>query len=155
MDIACTNWYIGVMKVEHELELSASPQRLWELTLDIERWPEITPTIKEVTRLDEGPLRVGSRARLRQPGQRAKVWTVTTLDTERCFAWAASLAGSTVTGIHELEPTAQGVRSTLRVTLEGRTAWLVGPLLRPAVARAIAKENAAFQEAAEASTLPS
>lgn len=143
------------MKVEHELVMSASVERLWDLTLDVERWPEITPTVNEVVRLDDGPLSVGSETRLRQPGQRPKVWTVTTLDPQRCFAWSAPLAGSTVTGVHELEPANDGVRSTLRVTLEGRTAWLVGPLLRLAVRRAIAKENSAFRAAAEAATQPS
>jgi len=34
-----------------------------------------------VERLDDGPITLGSRARVKQPGQRPAVWTVTELET--------------------------------------------------------------------------
>ena len=75
--------------ISHELEIAAPIERVWDLTLDIERWPELTPTITSVERLEVGPLAVGSSARLVQPRQSPRVWTVTDLQAPTRFAWSA------------------------------------------------------------------
>lgn len=142
------------MRIEHALEIEAPPERLWALTVAVEAWPTFTPTVTSVERLDEGPLRVGSRARLVQPGQGPRVWTVTALEPPRRFAWSTRLLGVTMTGSHELEATDRGTRNVLCVELSGRAARLVGLLLRIPIARSIARENAALRKAAESSPEP-
>ena len=137
------------MRVQHALEIEASIERLWELTVAVEDWPTFTPTVSSVTRLDDGPLQVGSRARLKQPGQPARVWTVTELEPQRCFAWSTRLLGSTVTGIHELSAAGSHTKNSLIVEVTGWTSGLVGTLLRNSIAKAIAKENEGFKTAAE------
>ncbi len=49
------------------VEIQASPQTVWGVLREIKRWPEWTPTVTSIQRLDNGPLVVGSRARIRQP----------------------------------------------------------------------------------------
>lgn len=65
------------------------------------------------------------------------------------FAWTTKAAGTTMTGVHELEPTATGTRNTLRVEIDGGSAWFVGRALAPAFRRAITQENLGFKAAAE------
>lgn len=137
------------MEVRHELEIEAPLERVWALTVAVEDWPRITPTVTAVERLDDGPLRIGSRARLEQPGQPSRVWTVTALEPPHRFAWSTRLLGHTMTGVHELEATDVGTRNELSVELTGGASILLGLLLRVPIARAIARENEGFRAAAE------
>ena len=141
------------MRIQHVLEIDAPVERLWSLTVAVEEWPTFTPTVTSVERLDDGPLCVGSRARLKQPGQPLRVWTVTALEPQRRFAWSTQLLGVTMTGVHELEPTDSGSRNILSVELSGWAAGLLGILMRIPIARAIAQENAGFKLAAESATV--
>jgi uncharacterized membrane protein len=141
------------MHVTHSIEISAPIERVWELTVDVERWPQISPrTMRSVQRLDDGPLRVGSSALVKQPGQRATVWTVTELDAPRRFAWSARVLGTQMTATHELTAThvlsANGATVTNTLVVEAK-GWLGRALARP-VAAAISHENDRFKRAAEA-----
>ena len=57
------------MRIEDSIDIAAPVERVWELTMDVESWPQLTPTITSVKRLDHGPLAVGSAARIKQPAQ--------------------------------------------------------------------------------------
>ena len=137
------------MKIQHSTQIDAPIERVWSLTVDIESWPEITPTVTSVERLDTGALMIGSRAELKQPGQGTKVWTVTELERGRRFAWSARLMGTRMTGRHLLAEEADGTRNTLEIEIEGKLAPLVGLLLRWPIGRALRQENAGFKAAAE------
>lgn len=137
------------MTVEDRIEIDAPVSRVWARTIDIEGWPAFTPTIDRVERLDRGELRVGSRARLDQPGQPERVWTVTELEPGRRFAWSTRFLAWSMTASHELVPTDGGTTNVLRVDLEGPAAGLVGALLRRPLRKAIATENRGFKAAVE------
>ncbi len=137
------------MKYEHTIEIAAPVERVWELTEDIEAWPEHTPTMDSVERLDEGPLAVGTRARIKQPAQGAKVWTVTEFEPRKHFAWSTRAMGTQMTGGHHLEERDGGTRQTLTIDIEGKLAPLVGLLLRMPIRKAIRQENEGFKAWAE------
>ena len=64
------------MRIEHEVTIRASVDDVWALTIDVEALPTITPTMTSVRRLDNGPIGVGSKAVIKQPGQAERTWTV-------------------------------------------------------------------------------
>ncbi len=137
------------MRIQHSIDIDAPTERVWALTIDVETWPTLTPTITSVERLDAGAMAVGSQARIKQPAQGAKIWTVTRLEPGRHFEWVTRLMGTTMTGRHELSPRDTGTRNTLTVDIEGLLAPVLGLLLRAPIYNAIAKENEGFKRAAE------
>jgi len=137
------------MRIEHSIDIAASVRRVWELTADIESWPEFTTTITTIERLDTAPLQVGSAARVKQPGQRARVWTITAIDPEQRFVWSTGLLGTTVTAAHILRESEAGTANTLSVDIEGKLSRLIGTLVRRPIASALETENDGFKAAAE------
>jgi uncharacterized membrane protein len=138
------------VQLENVQTIAAPLEVVWSLTEDVEKWPDITPTMTTVERLDEGPLAVGSQARIKQPGQRARVWTVTRLEPGQSFAWATKAMGAHLEGAHHLEATEGGCVNRLVLELSGPTAGIVGRLLRRPLLKAITTENEGFKQAAEA-----
>ena len=137
------------MRIEHSIEIAAPVARVWKLTLDVEAWPDLTPTITRIEWLSDPPIGVGSRARIKQPAQRAKVWEVTALEPERCFAWATKSLGLKMTGTHRMTPSEAGTTNTVSVDLAGPLGLLLGALVRGTIRKAITTENEGFKAAAE------
>ncbi len=145
-----TSVQCGAMAIESELVIQAPVERVWDLTVDVESWPRLTPTMTSVERLDEGPLRAGSTARVTQPRQRPTVWTVTELEPGSRFVWATKLATLRMVASHELAPVGtDACRNTLRVELHGVGAGIARILLGSTMRRAITTENEGFRAAAE------
>lgn len=137
------------MKLENTQHIDAAIDVVWALTEDVERWPDTTPTMTSVERLDEGPLAVGSQARIKQPGQRARVWTVTRFEQGRLFAWSTSALGTHMEGSHHLSEDGTGCVNRLELEITGGTAGLVGRLFGRQLLKAITTENEGFKQAAE------
>ena len=102
-----------------------------------------------VQRLDSDPLKVGSKVRVKQPGQPAKIWTVTLVDPQKGFAWTAKLMGMTMAATHLLKPSETGTENTLIVDIEGGLTPLLGSTLRGPILKAITTENEGLKAAAE------
>jgi len=142
------------MIIEHELTIEAPVDVVWQLTTDVERWPSITPTMTTVERLDEGPMGVGSRARVKQPAQRATVWTVTRFEPTHLFEWEATVFGVRMVGRHLIDAVDDGTshpasRNRLQIEMTGRGAGLMGRLTGGRIRKAITTENEGFKRAAE------
>jgi uncharacterized membrane protein len=137
------------MKIQHSIEIDASVDRVWELTMDVEAWPAHTPSMTSVERLDATPLAVGSQARIKQPAQPERVWTVTTFEPRQRFAWSTKAMGTRMTGGHQLEERNGGTTNTLTVDIEGPLAPLMGLLMRRPIRKAIEQENEGFKAWAE------
>ena len=140
---------------EDSIDIAASAERVWELTTDVESWPTLFPTVTAVERLDDGPIQIGSQARIKQPGQPARVWTVSQATSPRTFVWTTRAKGFAMTATHEVA-TMPGDRVSNRLILEidGPLAGVIALLVRRKLRRTLTIENEGFRRAATRADVP-
>ena len=134
------------------VEVAAPPERVWDVLIDVERWPEWTESVTSARIVDTGPLAVGSRVEIVQPRIPKATYTVTALEPGRSFTWEQRQPGSTVTAHHECHPLPDGgTRGELTVTMTGALGGLVGRLYRNLTVRYLTMEAAGLKARAEGS----
>ena len=113
------------------VDVAASPEAIWAVLIDVERWPEWTASVRRARRLDVGPFAVGSRARLEQPKLPPAVWRVAELVAPHSFVWVSGAPGLTTEAVHRLDLDERGGTTvTLGISQSGPLgrlmAWIIG-----------------------------
>jgi uncharacterized protein YndB with AHSA1/START domain len=112
------------------IDIAATPERVWKVMTDVERWPEWTSSMKTVRRLEGGVFGLGSSAWVAQPKLRPAVWTVTEFEAGRSFTWSAGAPGVRVLGSHTVRPIdGGGSQVTLSIQFNGIFGGLLGRYL--------------------------
>jgi carbon monoxide dehydrogenase subunit G len=134
--------YYAAMTVEHEetVRVDVPPDKVWAVYADVERWPEWTPVMQKIERLEDGPLALGSTARIEAKGGPPSVWTVTELTDGRSFTWEARARGVRLVAWHAIEADGDGSKVKLGVRMTGLMATLLGPFLRSVAKRNVSAE---------------
>jgi uncharacterized membrane protein len=133
------------------IHIDADAATVWLVMVDVERWPEWTDSVSSVEALDAGPLAVGHRVRIKQPGFPAATWTVTEVVPERSFTWENRSPGMTSVGTHAIDTApAGGVDVTLAIEQTGLLAGPVKALTRKRTARYVRMEAEGLKARAEA-----
>ena len=140
-------------EVEHEQEIAAAPEVVWQVLTDLPAYPEWNPYSQRV----EGTLRVGERVRV-EAHLGGEVRSVENLVTRiepphtLCWAsqgWYARLARGT--RCRNLEPIpGGGTRLRHHEVMDGPLAWLIERLYRPRIEAGLREEDGALAAAAEA-----
>jgi uncharacterized membrane protein len=99
--------------------IEAPTRAVWDVLIDVAHWPDWTPTITSVERLDDGPFGVGSRAKVRQPKLPQAQWEVTEVVDGRSFIWEARGPGMKTIARHEVVPDGTGSQVTLSIEQTG------------------------------------
>jgi uncharacterized protein YndB with AHSA1/START domain len=134
-----------------ETTMSASPAQAWRALIDITDWPRWTSSYKSIERLDDGPVAVGSRARVRQPRLAPAIYQVTAIDEGRNFTWTSRAAGTRTVARHRLVPTVDGgTRIELAAEFSGWLAGTVKLFLGRRIQRYVSLEANGIKAAAEA-----
>lgn len=137
------------MIIEQTILIEASPDLVCRVTIDVERWPEWTPTVTRVIRIDEGAFGVGSGARIKQPGMRECLWRVTEMREGIGFTWETRVHGMTMVATHEISAHSDGAKNMLRLTVKGLVASLLWPMIRGKLQQTLARENEGLKRAVE------
>lgn len=138
------------MMLDNVMDIDAPRSVVWSVTIDIERWPQWTPTVKSVKRLDEGPFACGSAALIQQPGLPEAKWVVTALIPGERFTWESRILGIRMIATHELSIKETGTQSVLRLEMSGIVARLLCPLMSFSARRSLERENAGLKAKCEA-----
>jgi uncharacterized protein YndB with AHSA1/START domain len=140
------------MQFTTSVEIDAPAEAVWAALVDVPRWPEWTESMQDVRWLDEDGMRVGARARVKQPGTPPLTWTVTELDPGRVFTWEASGPGAKTIGAHTVSSSGAHVSTlTLGLTQSGVLARLVGALTGARTRKFVQMEANGLKRAAESS----
>ena len=139
-----------MLDFEIAVPINALPARVWEVMRDIERWPEWTPTVRKIRRLDSGRLAVGSQAVIWQPKLLPAKWKVTDLDeSNRTFTWETRGPGMRLQARHWVEESEGGSRATLSLHFSGILGPLFARLTRNLNDRYLALEAKGLRERSE------
>ena len=134
-------------------EIDAPSEVVFGVMIEVERWPEWTPTVTRIERLGDvgSPLALGSRIRIVQPKVPPAEWTVTALEPDRGFRIVSRSPGATVEANHWADPTGAGQSShvTLSVTFGGFLGRAVGWMMRDLNNRYLALEAAGLKRRSE------
>ena len=111
-------------------ESSLSVDALWERVRRVDEWPQRTASITSAHIVGDGPLVLGSRIVINQPGAPEATWTVTEYTEGNSFVYEMHRAGLVTTAHHVVEkesPT--GSSLTLIFSMQGRLAKVWGFLM--------------------------
>jgi hypothetical protein len=138
------------MMLENVIYIEAPQGVVWSATIDIERWPQWTPTVKSVKRLEDVPFDCGRAAWIKQPGLPDAKWVVTALSSGEGFTWESQIRRIHMIATHELLTQGTGTLCVLRVEMSGVVARLLWPLIYFTARRSLERENAGLKAACEA-----
>ncbi len=109
------------------VDVNASPERVWEVMADADRWREWTSSITSVELLDK-PIAVGGRAVVRQPELPPAKFKITAVEPGRSFTWATGYPAGLVYmhAKHTVKPTPTGARAELVPRFDGLLGGVMG-----------------------------
>lgn len=130
------------------VDIKARPDRVLEVLCDVERWPEWTASTTSVRRMDEGPLAVGSKARVRQPKLLPAIWQVTEF-SETGFTWVTRSIGLQIEAGHSVQAVGTGSNVALSLRFSGLLAPVVAWVYRDLNQRYLSMEAEGLRKRSE------
>lgn len=134
-----------------EIHIASSPDRVWNVMKDVERWPDWTSSILEVVPLGSARLEIGHRFRIVQPRLKPMVWAVTQLHPGKSFSWRTQAPGVVLSARHEIETEGAGSRVRLCLKFEGLLGGAVAWRMREINLRYLRMEAAGLKARCERS----
>ena len=136
------------MLIEHHLPIDAPVEDLWALFIDLPRLAEVSPVMSAVEQLDAGPVGVGVRLRVTQPGAAPKLWTAVDVEEPVRTTWSTPFHGGTMLVVRELTSLGEArCLLTLQIEVAGVRAQFAAAARRLALARGMEAEAEAFAAA--------
>ena len=113
------------------IEIDASAGVVWDVFVDVERWPEWTASVERIVALDGPAIEVGNRFEIKQPRMPTLVWEVTEVRPGVSWTWRQRSPGGTTLASHEVVPLGSNATRVLqRIDQRGPIGILVGVAMR-------------------------
>jgi hypothetical protein len=137
--------------VQRTVIINAPAEAVWAVLVDVERWPEWTPTIHSAVLQTPPPFGLHSVALLEVRGRsRPEPWTVNAFEAGRSFSWQMRAGpGLRVVAGHVVEPHEGRSRVTLSIDTRGPLGMLAAPFVSRASAENVETEAAGLKRRCE------
>jgi uncharacterized protein YndB with AHSA1/START domain len=130
------------------IAINAPIEVVWSIFTDVERWPTWASSFTSVELID-GPMRLGARARIRQPRLPTVVWEVTKWDPGRSWTWVVTSLGARTEANHVLTPSGDGTIAEQSVISSGPFGRLAAFVWGSLTRRYLAIEAAGLKQRSE------
>jgi len=130
------------------ITIDAPIEVVWSVFTDVERWPTWASSFTSVELID-GPMRLGAKARIRQPGLPTVVWEVTQWEPGRSWTWTATSTGARTDASHVLTRSGGGTVAEQSITASGPIGRLAAFVWRSLTRRYLAIEAAGLKQRSE------
>jgi uncharacterized membrane protein len=130
------------------ITIDAPIDTVWSVFTDVERWPTWASSFTSVELID-GPMRLGAKARIRQPRLPTVVWEVTKWEPGRSWTWTATSPGARTEASHVLTRVGTSTVAEQAITPSGPLGRLAAFVLRPLTRRYLAIEAAGLKQRSE------
>jgi uncharacterized membrane protein len=128
--------------------IDAPIEVVWSVFTDVERWPTWASSFTSVELID-GPMRLGAKARIRQPGLPTVVWEVTKWEPGRSWTWTATGPGARTEASHVLTRSGDGTLAEQAIIPSGPIGRLAAFVWRSLTRRYLAIEAAGLKRRSE------
>jgi uncharacterized membrane protein len=136
----------GVERVS--ITIDAPINVVWSVFTDVERWPTWASSFTSVELID-GPMRLGAKARIRQPRLPTLVWEVTKWSPGHSWTWTATSPGARTEASHVLTRSGEGTVAEQSITSSGPLGRLAAFVWRSLTRRYLAIEAAGLKQQSE------
>ena len=136
----------GVERVS--ITIDAPIDVVWSVFTDVERWPTWASSFTSVELID-GPMRLGAKARIRQPRLPTLVWEVTKWSPGHSWTWTATSPGARTEASHVLTRSGEGTLAEQSITSSGPLGRVAAFVWRSVTRRYLAIEAAGLKQQSE------
>jgi uncharacterized membrane protein len=130
------------------IAINAPIDVVWSIFTDVERWPTWASSFTSVELID-GPMRLGARARIRQPRLPTVVWEVTKWDPGRSWTWVVTSPGARTEANHVLTPSGDGTIAEQSIISSGPLGRLAAVVWGSLTRRYLAIEAVGLKQRSE------
>ena len=140
---------MGNARVERvSIAIDAPIEVVWSVFTDIERWPTWASSFTSVELVD-GPMRLGAKARIRQPRLPTVVWEVTKWEPGRSWTWTTTSPGARTEASHVLTRVGERTVAEQSITASGPIGRLAAFVFRSLTRRYLGIEATGLKQRSE------
>jgi uncharacterized membrane protein len=130
------------------ITIDAPIEVVWSVFTDVERWPTWASSFTKVELID-GPMRLGAKARIRQPRLPTVVWEVTKWEPGQSWTWTATGPGARTEASHVLTRSGDGTVAEQSIASSGPLGRVLAFVWRSLTRRYLAIEASGLKQRSE------